>query len=478
MTAANSPVNWVIAFGELEVDEARLYKTLPNDQFVLKRAGRVSPASARDIISRWPAFEVALDPGKPTRLYLRLSGVTSPFVSARILPLKQFISNEGVDLLILAGVLGFITAMLVYNLVVYVRSRLHQCLYYFLYLAFIIIHVVIYDGLIYRFSDFTLSGHVADILSQSSGVAAGLSLLLFGRALLRLPQTAPRLSKLTLWFSAVTIFILFLEIIRVLPYATISSVVLILSGFFMSGCAVYFALRGVKPALYFSFSFLALLLGVAIDMYGFHYPVALGPEPTIWENLVGVQQNWSFHLGICAEAVLISFAITYFIKDMRSDIETARSTASQARAATEELKDEYEGKLAAVAEKARIRERITEKVAGMVSSKSGDEVFLEQAAAAIAANMGEKDFDVARLASELAVSEQTLCRRIHRAAGVTPVEFLRQQRLTHAKQLLETRAHNTVAEVANAVGIFNAGRFAKLYRETFGQSPSEVLKRG
>jgi len=223
---------------------------------------------------------------------------------------------------------------------------------------------------------------------------------------------------------------------------------------------------------------LALLLGVAIDMYGFHYPVALGPEPTIWENLVGVQQNWSFHLGICAEAVLISFAITYFIKDMRSDIETARSTASQARAATEELKDEYEGKLAAVAEKARIRERITEKVAGMVSSKSGDEVFLEQAAAAIAANMGEKDFDVARLASELAVSEQTLRRRIHRAAGVTPVEFLRQQRLTHAKQLLETRAHNTVAEVANAVGIFNAGRFAKLYRETFGQSPSEVLKRG
>ncbi|MEL0107658.1 MAG: 7TM-DISM domain-containing protein [Rhodospirillaceae bacterium] len=226
---------------------------------------------------------MALDPGKPTRLYLRLSGVTSPFVSARILPLKQFISNEGVDLLILAGVLGFITAMLVYNLVVYVRSRLHQCLYYFLYLAFIIIHVVIYDGLIYRFSDFTLSGHVADILSQSSGVAAGLSLLLFGRALLRLPQTAPRLSKLTLWFSAVTIFILFLEIIRVLPYATISSVVLILSGFIMSGCAVYFALRGVKPALYFSFSFLALFIGCRYRH--------------VWVSLSGCPRPGTDHLG-------------------------------------------------------------------------------------------------------------------------------------------------------------------------------------
>ncbi|OBK11118.1 AraC family transcriptional regulator [Mycobacterium asiaticum] len=60
----------------------------------------------------------------------------------------------------------------------------------------------------------------------------------------------------------------------------------------------------------------------------------------------------------------------------------------------------------------------------------------------------------------------------------TPTEFLRRVRLHHAHQDLisSDRSTNTVSEVAQRWGFAHTGRFAALYRRTYGQSPHTTLQ--
>ena len=474
-TAAVSP-DWVVSFGEREIDEARLYLTQPNNLFVLKRSGRDVPRSARDVVSRWPALGLFLEPARQTPVYIRLAGISAPFLSMRLVPEKLLADKEGGDLLALAAVLGFMLAMLVYNLVLYVRSRLHHCLFYLLYLAFMIVHIALYDGLIYRFTDINLSGRFADNLAHVFAVAAGIGLLMFGRALLGLSRLAPRADTIVLFFVLAVIAALALDVLAVLPGLMASTTLIILSGIFMCGCAAFFAAKGHRPAVYFFLSFLAVLVGAIFDVIGFYWPVALDPEPSFWTSIVGIQQNWSFHVGICAEAVLISFAITYFIRDMQADVAGARADAETSRREAVAARHDFEDKLAAMAHRIGVRERIADRTAAMFSPRSSDDAFLEKAVGVVHEYLADEAFDVTRLADELAVSERSLRRRLNQATGLSPVEFIRRERLEQGRYFLQTGSYRTVAEVARAVGIASPGYFSRLYREAFGHPPSEARK--
>jgi AraC-like DNA-binding protein len=60
----------------------------------------------------------------------------------------------------------------------------------------------------------------------------------------------------------------------------------------------------------------------------------------------------------------------------------------------------------------------------------------------------------------------------------TPTEYLRRIRLHHARRDLIARNHSetTVSEIAQRWGFAHTGRFAVLYRETYGESPHNTLK--
>ncbi|NJL41180.1 MAG: helix-turn-helix transcriptional regulator [Leptolyngbyaceae cyanobacterium SM1_4_3] len=72
------------------------------------------------------------------------------------------------------------------------------------------------------------------------------------------------------------------------------------------------------------------------------------------------------------------------------------------------------------------------------------------------------------------MSKRTLQTGFRAVFGVTPFVYLTQQRMSHAKRLLQT-ADRTVAEVANLVGYANPAQFASAFKRQFGLSPSECL---
>lgn len=85
-----------------------------------------------------------------------------------------------------------------------------------------------------------------------------------------------------------------------------------------------------------------------------------------------------------------------------------------------------------------------------------------------------EDFSTSQLASELAMSERQLQRKLKAALDITPGEYIREYRLIKARELLKTGM--SVGQVAEEVGFSSQNYFARCFKLQSGQTPSEFQK--
>ena len=86
---------------------------------------------------------------------------------------------------------------------------------------------------------------------------------------------------------------------------------------------------------------------------------------------------------------------------------------------------------------------------------------------------------IAELCVVLRVSPGTLENAFKSVTGVTPHAFFLRWRLNQARKVLlrEDAERRKVTDIALSLGFSELGRFAVRYREMFGESPSETLRR-
>ena len=101
--------------------------------------------------------------------------------------------------------------------------------------------------------------------------------------------------------------------------------------------------------------------------------------------------------------------------------------------------------------------------------------FVEALNDAVDAHIDNSNFGVDWLADEMDLSARHLRRRIKEATGLSASGFIRTRRLQHAAALLQQGA-DTVSDVADAVGYRDPSYFSRLFRETFGCSPTEYAE--
>lgn len=90
--------------------------------------------------------------------------------------------------------------------------------------------------------------------------------------------------------------------------------------------------------------------------------------------------------------------------------------------------------------------------------------------------LGESDFSVEFLASEVALSRSQLHRRMKAMTGQSVIDFIRGMRLKHAAQLLEN-GHQNISEVAYACGFETPSSFSTAFKRYYGVAPSEFVKK-
>ncbi|NOX18388.1 MAG: response regulator [Chlorobi bacterium] len=109
-------------------------------------------------------------------------------------------------------------------------------------------------------------------------------------------------------------------------------------------------------------------------------------------------------------------------------------------------------------------------------SLSVDERFLKKAFAIIETNIAESAFSVDDFSKELFMSRVNLYRKLKALINQTPSEFIRTVRLKRAAQLLKQNAGN-ITEITFQTGFTSTAYFSKRFREQYGLTPSEFLKK-
>jgi AraC-like DNA-binding protein len=88
------------------------------------------------------------------------------------------------------------------------------------------------------------------------------------------------------------------------------------------------------------------------------------------------------------------------------------------------------------------------------------------------------DIGLADIAEAVHVTPRAVQYMFRRHLETTPLQYLRRLRLHYAHQdlIANDRMHSTVTDIAARWGFAHTGRFAVLYRQTYGQSPHSTLR--
>lgn len=91
-------------------------------------------------------------------------------------------------------------------------------------------------------------------------------------------------------------------------------------------------------------------------------------------------------------------------------------------------------------------------------------------------NHHTQEITLEQLADTLHVSPTYLSKVFKESTGMSPINYLIQVRLKHAKELLANE-QLTIREISQAVGYQDAYHFSKLFKKYYGVSPSQLAKK-
>lgn len=90
----------------------------------------------------------------------------------------------------------------------------------------------------------------------------------------------------------------------------------------------------------------------------------------------------------------------------------------------------------------------------------------------------DQPLTLGRLCLAAGVGERALQKAFESRRGMSPMRYVAERRLAAARRLLtEADPNHDVTRIAVSLGFSHTGRFAVLYRQAFGETPSQTLRR-
>lgn len=108
-------------------------------------------------------------------------------------------------------------------------------------------------------------------------------------------------------------------------------------------------------------------------------------------------------------------------------------------------------------------------------SEKTERAFLQKTYDVVNEHVGDPDFSVTGLMTELGISKTQLHKKMVALTGLPPSVFIRNVRLDKAKEMLETGQY-TITEVLYSVGFSSPSYFSKKFKERFDKLPSDILE--
>lgn len=286
----------------LEIDYALLsrvefHQILEDGRAQSLATGNALPFSTRAYPNRGFVFPVAIAPHSTTTLYLRIQGVGALVVPAKLWEKSAFQDHEKSDYIGHAWYYGMVTAMVLFNLLLFVALG---DLIYLLYVAFVTatsLGLASRNGLASEFlwPNATTWPQLSTTFFYSIAICL---LLLFMRQMLNTATVTPsldRLIKLTLGLLLLGVAGMFIDIESVIkPNTFLYLIAIALIATVGTTCAI----KRQRSAYFFLAAFTTLVVGSLLGALR-----ALGVLPTNVFTINGMQ------VGSSVEMILLAFAL-------------------------------------------------------------------------------------------------------------------------------------------------------------------------
>lgn len=103
-----------------------------------------------------------------------------------------------------------------------------------------------------------------------------------------------------------------------------------------------------------------------------------------------------------------------------------------------------------------------------------DKIFMSNFISLLETSYVNSDLSIEKLSKELNISRVHLYRKIKDISGLTPVDILRNFRMSKAVELLNKRLYS-VSEIAYQTGFSSPAYFSKCFKDLYSMTPSEYI---
>ncbi|WP_300012307.1 helix-turn-helix domain-containing protein [uncultured Roseobacter sp.] len=466
---------WVIGLMETIFDEVILFEEHGRALTEVARTGRTVDLADKNNTAIRTGFEVAMKPGDERVFYLRVAGTFAPNISAVIMSAELFFGWSTLKLVMTALFLGYVATIALFSLIVFRQIDVRFYQYYALYVLCLFIYSFIYDGWLSKFFGITLP---VTTLAPVTEFFAGLGILAnvqYCRVLLHVQGDAWVWRRVFTLLSAVVVVVIGLAVVDPWQLSGPLHLIYIISPLILLVVAIRKIMVGLPQAKPIACSLLSLSFGLFIAVYFFIFPMNITGASYAYDLVLLRPLSWGYYVAIVGETLFMMVAISTMVRAMKTE---RRSAVVELATLGQQVKDiEQQHREAEKTTTARL-EALETALADDPENKehlSARQQFLEQATECVLDHVADQEFGVEMLASQLAVSQKTLGRRLKVANGQSPALFIRAVRLNFARNLILLEQCNTVAEIAHAAGFSSVSNFTKLYRQEFGETPSKSI---
>ena len=276
------------------------------------RTGSAEPFSSRTYQNRYFVLPIEIPPQSEEKIYIRVESTASIIIPARLWTPEAFHLYERNDYVFHAWYFGIATALILFNLMLFISLKDSIYIYYIFSVAFMAISIAASYGLTkeYLWKDSVEWPNISSSVGYTLTIIAG---ILFMRKMLTTRISMPRFD----YYLKAIVLILFLSIpLLVHDYSRFSRfapVQFVISLSAMMGVGVYCSYRRQRSAYFFMAAFFVLFfLGVinAFTTLGF-----FSSNPFTHNSL---------QYGSASEMILLAFALADRFHQIRKEKEEAQ----------------------------------------------------------------------------------------------------------------------------------------------------------
>lgn len=312
------PRETMLEISQPSLGSVQLYQALADGHHAITTTGMTGPFATRPYPNRMFVFPLTVPAHSEQVLYLRIQSTNPTYIPATLWSPAAFHEHERNDYMAQAWYFGMATAMIVFNLLLFLGLRDRIYLHYVAFATCMALSLASLTGLAKEFlwPDAALWADISMTVGFSLSFAA---LLVFMRHMLDTRVCIPRFDPLLKAFIGVLLLSTVGYVFWYPQLIQSAALLYIVASTLVLATSLYCAFKRQRSALFFSGAYTMLLCGVVLT--------ALRNSGVLPINLLTIN---ALQFGSTAEMLLLAFALADRFNVIRRDKARAQAQALQA----------------------------------------------------------------------------------------------------------------------------------------------------